>query len=59
VWEIDRRLQEDVARPIIYHPRSGTCMQPWLKNMTIMSNGMYSGWRMEDVWLDLPAAGRP
>ena len=59
VWEIDRRLQEDVARPIIYHPRSGTCMQPWLKNMTIMANGMYSGWRMEDVWLDLPAAGRP
>ncbi len=59
VGEIDRRLQEDVARPVIYHPRSGTCMQPWLKNMTVMSNGMYSGWRMEDVWLDLPAEGRP
>jgi hypothetical protein len=34
-------------------------MQPWLKNMTIMTNGMYNGWRMEDVWLDLPAEGRP
>ena len=59
VWDIDRRLQEDVARPIIYHPRSGTCAQPWLKNVTIMANGMYSGWRLEDAWLDLPAAGRP
>ena len=59
VWEIDRRLQEDAARPIIYLPRSGTCTQPWLKNLTVMANGMYSGWRMEDVWLDLPAAGRP
>jgi peptide/nickel transport system substrate-binding protein len=59
VWDIDRRLQTDAARPIIYLPRSGTCMQPWLKNMTIMTNGMYNGWRMEDVWLDLPAEGRP
>jgi peptide/nickel transport system substrate-binding protein len=59
VWDIDRRLQVDAARPIIYLPRSGTCMQPWLKNTTIMTNGMYNGWRMEDVWLDLPAEGRP
>jgi peptide/nickel transport system substrate-binding protein len=59
VWEIDQRLQEDFARPIIYLARSGTCTQPWLKNVTIMANGMYSGWRMEDVWLDLPAEGRP
>ncbi len=59
VWDIDRRLQEDAARPIIYHPRSGTCVQPWVKNMTVMANGMYSGWRMEDVWLEVPAAGRP
>ena len=59
VWDIDRRLQKDAARPIIYHSRSGTCMQPWLKNMTIMTNGMHSGWRMEDVWLHLPAAARP
>src|SRR5436853_2541272 len=25
VWEIDRKLQEDVARPIIYHMRQATC----------------------------------
>lgn len=59
VWDIDKRLQEDFARPIIYLARSGTCLQPWVKNFTVMSNGMYSGSRMEDVWLNLPAAGRP
>src|SRR5712675_1032065 len=25
VWDIDKKLQEDEARPIIYHLRSGTC----------------------------------
>jgi peptide/nickel transport system substrate-binding protein len=60
VWDIDRQLQEDFARPIIYLQRSATCMQPWVKGLTIMVNSMYTGWRMEDVWLDdAPAAGRP
>ena len=31
VWEIDRKLQEDVARPIIFHSRAGTCWQPYVK----------------------------
>ena len=31
VWEIERVLAEDVARPIVYHNRSGTCWQPHLK----------------------------
>jgi len=52
VWEIDRKLQEDVARPIIYHTRLGTCLQPQVKGLTIMVNSQYNGWRMEDVWLD-------
>jgi peptide/nickel transport system substrate-binding protein len=52
VWEIDKKLQEDGARPIIYHPRAATCMQPQLKGLTIMVNSQYNGWRMEDVWLD-------
>jgi peptide/nickel transport system substrate-binding protein len=52
VWEIDKKLQEDGARPIIYHPRLATCMQPQLKGLTIMVNSQYNGWRMEDVWLD-------
>ena len=51
VWEIDKRLQEDVARPIIYHLRSATCWQPYVKGITIMANSIFNGWRFEDVWL--------
>jgi peptide/nickel transport system substrate-binding protein len=52
VWEIDKKLQEDGARPIIYHFRAATCMQPEVKGLTIMVNSQYNGWRFEDVWLD-------
>jgi peptide/nickel transport system substrate-binding protein len=52
VWEIDKKLQEDVARPIIMHMRQATCWWPRLRNVTIMSNSQYNGWRFEDVWLD-------
>src|SRR6202795_3800958 len=52
VWDIDKKLQEDVARPIIFHARTGTCWQPYVKNITIMSNSSYNGYRYEDVWMD-------
>jgi len=52
VWEIDKKLQEDVARPIILHSRAGTCWQPYVKGVTIMINSIYNGHRYEDVWLD-------
>ena len=52
VWEIERRLAEDGARPIIFYPRGGTCMQPYVKGLTTMVNSIYNGYRMEDVWLD-------
>lgn len=52
VWEIDKRLQEDVARPIIFHSRMGTCWQPYVKGVTIMTNSSYNGYRYEDLWLD-------
>jgi peptide/nickel transport system substrate-binding protein len=52
VWEIDKKLQEDVARPIILHSRAATCWQPYVKNMTVMVNSSYNGYRYEDVWLD-------
>ena len=51
VWEIDRRLQTDLARPIIMHNRGGTCMTPTVKNVTIQVNSVYNGWRFEDSWL--------
>ena len=52
VREIDRTLQEELARPILYHPRSGACWQPEVKGLTLMVNSQYNGWRMEDIWLD-------
>jgi len=52
VWEIDKKLQEDGARPMIYHNRAASCRYPQVKGVTIMVNGIYNGWRMEDVWLD-------
>ena len=52
VWEIDRKLQEDVARPIISHNRAATCWQPQVNGVTLMVNSSYNGWRMEDWWLD-------
>jgi len=52
VWEIDKKLQDDVARPIIYHGRTGTCWQPYVKGVTVMVNSSYNGYRYEDVWLD-------
>ena len=51
VWEIDRRLQEDAARPIISHGRGGTCWQPRVRNLSMMVNSIYNGFRFEDVWL--------
>ena len=52
VWEIERRLAEDGARPIIFYDRRATCWQPYVKGLTIMVNSIANGARMEDVWLD-------
>ena len=52
VWEIDRRLQEDLARPIIYHNKVATCWQPYLHGFTPMENSVYNFPRLENVWLD-------
>ena len=52
VWEIDKRLQEDAARPIIFNNVGATCWQPYVKGFTAMTNSVYNGWRLEDVWLD-------
>jgi peptide/nickel transport system substrate-binding protein len=52
VWEIDKRLQQDGARPIIWYNVGATCWQPHVKGLTTMINSIYNGWRFEDVWLD-------
>jgi peptide/nickel transport system substrate-binding protein len=52
VWEIERKLAEDAARPALFYPKSAACWQPYFKGHTMMVNGNYNGWRFEDAWLD-------
>src|SRR5438105_1943688 len=52
VWEIDRRLQEEAARPMVYHYRLGTCWYPRVHGITVMVNSIFNGWRFEEAWLD-------
>jgi peptide/nickel transport system substrate-binding protein len=51
-WDIERKLAEDDARPIIYYNRGGICWRPYVKGLTVMVNSIYNYWRMEDIWLD-------
>jgi peptide/nickel transport system substrate-binding protein len=52
VWEIEKKLAEDGARPIIFYNRFAYCWQPRVKNWTMMVNSIINNFRMEDVWLD-------
>ena len=52
VWEVERILVEDGARPIIFHGRAATCWHPHLKNFVLHQNSIYNNWRFESAWLD-------
>src|SRR5205814_1624592 len=52
VWEVERLLAEDAARPIIVHSSAGNCWQPYVKNFRPHDNSQYNNLRFEDVWLD-------
>jgi peptide/nickel transport system substrate-binding protein len=52
VWDIERLLVEDAARPIILHSAAGNCWQPYVKNFHPHDNSLYNNLRFEDVWLD-------
>ena len=52
VWDIERRLAEDGARPILFYTRGGTCWRPYVKGVTIPVNSLYNGNRRETWWLD-------
>jgi len=52
VWDIERLLVEDAARPIILHSSAGNCWQPYVKNFRPHANSQYNNLRFEDVWLD-------
>src|SRR4051794_1906855 len=52
VWEIDRILTEDAARPIVYRYNLGTCRYPRVKNVATQTNSIFNSWRLENTWLD-------
>jgi peptide/nickel transport system substrate-binding protein len=52
VWDIERILVEDAARPIILHGLSGNCWQPYVKGYVAHDNSIYNNTRFEDTWLD-------
>ena len=52
VWDIDHKLQAEIARPIILYGRAAGCWQPHVKNVTLHVNSIYHHWRFEDVWLE-------
>lgn len=52
VWDIERILVADAARPIILHSAAGNCWQPYVKGYTPHDNSQYNYVRYEDVWLD-------
>ena len=52
VWEIERELAADGARPIIFCNRFAYCWQPRVQGWTMMANSIINNFRFEDVWLD-------
>jgi peptide/nickel transport system substrate-binding protein len=52
VWDIDKKLQLDGARPVIVHDWGATCWQPYVKGIVLSKNSIYNHWRFENVWLD-------
>jgi peptide/nickel transport system substrate-binding protein len=52
LWQIERKLAEEDARPIMFYADDGTCMRPWVKGQIVMVNSIFDGARREDVWLD-------
>ncbi len=52
VWEIEKKLIEDDARPILFYNKAANCRRPYLKGLTTLVNSIYNCWRFEDLWLD-------
>ena len=52
VWEIEKNLADDAARPVIGWNVANTCWTPQMKGLVLQVNSIYNGWRFEDVWLD-------
>jgi peptide/nickel transport system substrate-binding protein len=49
VWEIEKKLAADDARPVLFYPRGAVCRTPELKGLTLMVSSIYNGQRFEDL----------
>jgi peptide/nickel transport system substrate-binding protein len=52
LWQIERELAEEYARPIIFYADGGVCRRSYVKDQVVMVNSIFNGARREDVWLD-------
>jgi peptide/nickel transport system substrate-binding protein len=52
VWDIERLLVDDAARPSIVWQTAANCWQPYVNGYTPHDNSQYNNLRFEDVWLD-------
>jgi peptide/nickel transport system substrate-binding protein len=52
VWDIERILVDDAARPIVLFGTAGNCWQPYVRNFKPHNNSQYNNLRFEGVWLD-------
>jgi peptide/nickel transport system substrate-binding protein len=52
VWQIERKLIEDDARPILFYNKAANCREPYVKGLTTMVNSIYNQSRFEDLWLE-------
>jgi peptide/nickel transport system substrate-binding protein len=52
VWQIEKKLVEDDARPMLFYQNSAYCLKPDVKGYTVMVNSIYNNSRFEDLWLD-------
>jgi peptide/nickel transport system substrate-binding protein len=51
VWEIQRRLEADVARPMLGWRKEYFTQWPYVKNL-VPHHSLYNWGRMQEVWLD-------
>jgi peptide/nickel transport system substrate-binding protein len=51
VWEIQRKFEADVARPMLGWRKEYFTQWPYVKNL-VPHNALYNYGRMQDVWLD-------
>ena len=52
VWQIERLLADDAARPSIVWSTAANCWQPYVRGFRPHDNSQYNNTRWEDVWLD-------